>query len=408
MANRTYNKSSRRYRYIHRKAIRNRIIFASAAVLIAAIVLLIIFLPRNTEQKDDIVQTTVTPTEINETAEPDTPETEAPSEEDEKPQNLINGLLIPDRTDTSSVFKPKTASGYLPVYGKMTTGEKKLAITVDDLWQEKNVAELLDICDKTGAKLTFFPIGEAVLEDAALLKRIHESGHEIENHTYNHVNLYALSSEKMCEQLTKQNEVINKALGLDYKMHFLRPRGGNADYDLRMHKMLIQMDYVGISHWSISGTPDLKTWYSSISNGDVILFHATDADFNKLRKLIPKLVEDGYKLVTLNELYGLPDNEIYPLGTTIIGTTYGLDFQEMEADIPFTALKKGDVGFTVRRLQLRLTELGYYSIECDGDYGSGTVTAVTAFQKNAGLDADGIAGSATIEKLFSNDAPKAK
>lgn len=68
------------------------------------------------------------------------------------------------------------------------------------------------------------------------------------------------------------------------------------------------------------------------------------------------------------------------------------------------SLKEGMNGSSVRALQKQLKKLGYYTGSVDGDYGSGTVQAVTAFQRNNGLTADGIAGNATLNKLYSDDA----
>lgn len=325
----------------------------------------------------------------------------------EQPAEEQTGPASPAPVDMTNAILPKIAKGYLPVFAGADTEKKQIAITVDDLWQEENVLKILEVCEATGARLTFFPIGEAVADNPDLIRKIHEGGHEIENHTYNHVNLYGLTAEDMTDQLIKQNALVSEALGVDYQMHFLRPRGGNSDYDKRMHNMLAQLGYVGVSHWSLSGTPEMSTWTSKLKSGDVLLFHSTDADLAKLVKLIPKLTEVGYELVTLNTLYGLPENATYPLGSTTIGTTEGLDFAAMEADVPYTTLKEGDVSFAVRRLQLRLSELGFYNTECDGEYGSGTAASVTAFQTAAGLEADGIAGSATQDLLFSDSAPSA-
>lgn len=69
-----------------------------------------------------------------------------------------------------------------------------------------------------------------------------------------------------------------------------------------------------------------------------------------------------------------------------------------------TSLREGDQGAAVRMVQQRLKSLGYYSGNVDGDYGSGTVSAVRTFQRQNGLTADGIAGSGTISKLFSSSA----
>ncbi len=69
-----------------------------------------------------------------------------------------------------------------------------------------------------------------------------------------------------------------------------------------------------------------------------------------------------------------------------------------------STLKKGSKGNEVKKLQQRLKELGYYKATCDGDYGSGTVTAVKAFQKKNGLSQTGTADSATLKKLNSSSA----
>ncbi|MBE0600326.1 MAG: peptidoglycan-binding protein, partial [Firmicutes bacterium] len=60
------------------------------------------------------------------------------------------------------------------------------------------------------------------------------------------------------------------------------------------------------------------------------------------------------------------------------------------------ACKEGDSGSKVVSLQQALYLLGYYTGVIDGDYGEATKTAVARFQTNRGMNADGIAGSATI------------
>ena len=71
-------------------------------------------------------------------------------------------------------------------------------------------------------------------------------------------------------------------------------------------------------------------------------------------------------------------------------------------------LRPGDSGSSVSNLQQRLKALGWYTGSVDGKYGGGTTSAVIAFQKAASLSVDGVAGSRTVKKLFSSDAPSAK
>ena len=66
-----------------------------------------------------------------------------------------------------------------------------------------------------------------------------------------------------------------------------------------------------------------------------------------------------------------------------------------------SALRHGSRSEGVRQMQEDLKKLGYYSGTVSGHYGTLTEAAVTNFQKDNGLSADGIAGSKTLEKIAS-------
>lgn len=67
-------------------------------------------------------------------------------------------------------------------------------------------------------------------------------------------------------------------------------------------------------------------------------------------------------------------------------------------------IREGNIGDAVEKMQERLSELRYYTGSVSGVCSTETVLAVKAFQEKNGLDADGLAGSATQTKLYSNDA----
>ncbi len=74
-----------------------------------------------------------------------------------------------------------------------------------------------------------------------------------------------------------------------------------------------------------------------------------------------------------------------------------------QIDTPATS-KKGDSGSKVTALQQALKIKGYYAAPIDGAYGDKTYAAVIAYQKAVGLSKDGVAGNATIKKLFGENA----
>ncbi len=71
-------------------------------------------------------------------------------------------------------------------------------------------------------------------------------------------------------------------------------------------------------------------------------------------------------------------------------------------------LKLGSTGTAVRNIQTRLKSLGYLTSAPDGDFGKATESALKAFQSRNGLTADGIAGPATLSRLNSSAAVKAR
>ena len=66
--------------------------------------------------------------------------------------------------------------------------------------------------------------------------------------------------------------------------------------------------------------------------------------------------------------------------------------------------KLGSSGSEVKNIQQKLQSLGYYNGAIDGVYGTQTRKAVTAFQKNCGITADGICGKTTLLYLGLGDS----
>jgi len=70
------------------------------------------------------------------------------------------------------------------------------------------------------------------------------------------------------------------------------------------------------------------------------------------------------------------------------------------------AYRRGASGQEVVRIQQKLQQLQLYSGPLDGLFGGGTESAVRNFQRNLGLEVDGVVGSTTWRELFDEaDAP---
>lgn len=93
-----------------------------------------------------------------------------------------------------------------------------------------------------------------------------------------------------------------------------------------------------------------------------------------------------------------------PAGTKV-KIYYGTSNPDLKQQLTgsYQTLKKGNSGTSVKKLQTRLKECGWYNGSITGKFDTATETAVKAFQKAQGLTADGKAGSKTQKALFSAD-----
>jgi cell wall-associated NlpC family hydrolase len=67
--------------------------------------------------------------------------------------------------------------------------------------------------------------------------------------------------------------------------------------------------------------------------------------------------------------------------------------------------EEGDMGAEVAQIQSQLIALGYAPGPADGEFGAMTTTAVMAFQKDRGLEADGVVGPETFRLLVGREIP---
>ncbi len=101
---------------------------------------------------------------------------------------------------------------------------------------------------------------------------------------------------------------------------------------------------------------------------------------------------------------------LFSFGSGYLAMQYWLRWratQQAERSLPefptlencWQSLKRGDRNEAVRTLQEQLLLLGFYREEVDGIFGSGTQTAVAAFQRQQGLVADAIVDCKTQQAL---------
>ena len=186
--------------------------------------------------------------------------------------------------------------------------EPRIAITIDDCYDRDHVREAFELAQQYGIAITFFPLGDQILEqDAELWQAIAASNCEIGNHTYHHHKLGTLPGLTIITHVMKTQECLDRVLGYHYTIRSLRPPFGNiedANGDTRMATRYIKRaGYEHIVLWDVSQTDPDKA-IKKVKNGSILLYHTRARDIRCLEKLIPMLQEKGFEMVTVTELLG--------------------------------------------------------------------------------------------------------
>ena len=181
-----------------------------------------------------------------------------------------------------------------------------IALTFDDGPCEYTPL-ILDLLEKHNAKATFFVLGGLVKSNADTIKRIHDSGNEVANHSWNHPQLSKLSYNDIWSQIQWTNEAVFKITGAYPTL--LRPPYGSVNSTV--HTVTADFRMVMV-YWSI----DTRDWehkdpertyemiLEKVQNGSIILCHDIhEKTYEAMIKVIPDLISQGYQLVTVSELF---------------------------------------------------------------------------------------------------------
>ncbi len=181
--------------------------------------------------------------------------------------------------------------------------EKKVAITFDDGPDGAYTRMLLDGLRERGVHATFFLLGKQVEQYPDIVKEIHEEGHLIGTHAYEHVNLKNLSDDAAIEQVNRANAAICAITG--ECPQYIRPPYGswknNLDYETEMIEVLWDVDPLD---WKTTNSDVIaQRVISRVQENDIILLHdASESSVNAAFKIIDALEEEGYTFVTVEEI----------------------------------------------------------------------------------------------------------
>ncbi len=188
----------------------------------------------------------------------------------------------------------------------------------------KILKELLPTLEKYKVPGTFFVMGWAVPENKGVIKKLHDAGHEIENHSWGHENFKKLFREKGADavrnSVLKTESAIVRATGR--KPKFFRPPFWEINDEIEKIVALLgytvmkldnpdinTMDYddSGKNHRPEVLAERIKTQIAIRENKGlskhILVFHELYKTAEALKTLIPHFQNQGYKFIRLDEKY---------------------------------------------------------------------------------------------------------
>lgn len=180
---------------------------------------------------------------------------------------------------------------------------KLVAFTFDD-GPSRNTSKAIEKLTKYNVTATFFLTGKNIKGNEEVIKLMHEKNMEIGNHTYSHLLLTRYKEEKIKDEINKTNELIFNIVG-SYPT-LLRPSYGSVNKKIRkVANMPIIIWNIDTLDWKYKDSNRIANKIlSKVSDGDIILMHDTyRATLNSLDIVIPKLIEEGYQIVSVSELF---------------------------------------------------------------------------------------------------------
>ena len=205
----------------------------------------------------------------------------------------------------NTTVQTSTQSKQLPVYS-VETKEPNVSLTINCAWNADDIDKILEALEAQETKVTFFMVGDWIEKNEEAAKKIHEAGHELANHSYNHPHVNNLSYDKNVEQIKKCSELIQNITGKPSTL-YRGPYGEYNDTVINAAKdtnhMTIQWSIDTLDYKALTGEQMWERIEPKLENGSIILMHnGTENTANSLEFIITNIKNKGYNIVPVSEL----------------------------------------------------------------------------------------------------------
>lgn len=178
-----------------------------------------------------------------------------------------------------------------------------VALTFDDGPYPEVTNRILNCLETYQSRATFYVVGNRVERFADTIRRASDLGCQIGNHSFDHSNLTKIDLSAAQWQVSHTNGLIAAITG--QQVFSLRPPYGahNADVDASAGGSVSMWSVDSLDWKSKDAGQVIQMITSNVKDGDIVLMHDLyHSTADAAEWLIPNLIEQGYQLVTVDEL----------------------------------------------------------------------------------------------------------
>ena len=178
-----------------------------------------------------------------------------------------------------------------------------ITLTFDDGPNRLYTPKILDILQVHGIPATFFVLGNRIVKNEKILRRMTEAGHEIGNHSYIHPRFSRISTLRYIFEVWRTSLMIWSTTE-SYPIFFRFPYGDEDPRIKWFHHGPIIAWNVDANDWKEKNPKKLtKNIVRQTESGSIILLHDIREDtLSALPSIIENLEGEGYTFVPLREL----------------------------------------------------------------------------------------------------------
>jgi peptidoglycan-N-acetylglucosamine deacetylase len=226
---------------------------------------------------------------------------------------LLSASSALARTSSPSTTTPKKGyyvnKNFEVVPFDQKANKKVVLITIDD-GPSKYSTSMVSTLLAHKAPAIFFVNGIHDKTNLGHIKRIHDAGFAIGNHTWSHANLNKISKDNVSKEIESNTKLIKKITGGNPA--FFRPPYGVSNKYVRE---LVKKDGMVFMNWSGSAkdweknTRDKKVFFDNVMKdlhpGEILLIHEHEWTSKYLDELLTELEKKGYTFIDPKDIKGV-------------------------------------------------------------------------------------------------------